>query len=55
MAENRDDIVVYNSCTLCGPHRYLVMKANEMARQGAKMEEIVRALDEGTPPLAICA
>lgn len=46
MAENRDDIVVYNSRTLCGPHRYLVMKANEMARQGAKMEEIVRALDE---------
>ncbi len=46
MAENKDDIVVYNSKTLCGPHRYMVQKARALAKQGAALEEIVAALDE---------
>lgn len=46
MAENKDDIVVYNTKTLCGPHRYMVQKARALAKQGAALEEIVAALDE---------
>lgn len=34
MAENKDDIVVYNTKTLCGPHRYMVQKARALAKQG---------------------
>ena len=32
IAENKDDIVVYNTRTLCGPHRYLVQRAHQMAQ-----------------------
>lgn len=35
------DIVVLNSRTLCGPHRYLVEQAVELARQGKSRDEIV--------------
>ena len=37
---NADQITVINTRTLCGPHRYLVQKAVEMARGGATLEEI---------------
>lgn len=45
MAENKEDIVVYNTRTLCGPHRYMVYKAQQMAKQGATLADIVSALD----------
>ena len=35
------DITVINSRTLCGPHRYMVEKAVEMANSGATRDEIV--------------
>lgn len=48
MGENKEDIVVYNSRTLCGPHRHLVWKAAQMAQQGKSLADIVLALDECT-------
>lgn len=36
------EIVVINSRTLCGPHRYLVEKAVEMQKQGKTLDEIVK-------------
>ena len=48
MAENKEDIVVYNSRTLCGPHRHLVWKAAQMAQQGKSLADIVLALDDCT-------
>lgn len=46
IAENKDDIQVFNTRTLCGPHRYMVQKAHAMAKSGSTMEEILRALEE---------
>jgi len=41
MVENKDRITVFNSRTLCGPHRYMVEKAQEMKEDGFSAEEIV--------------
>jgi len=41
-----DKITVINSRTLCGPHRYLVEKAVEMASQGKSLNEIVKRVEE---------
>lgn len=38
------DITVLNSKTLCGPHRYLVQKANALASEGKTVDEIIEAL-----------
>lgn len=46
ITENKDDIEVFNTRTLCGPHRYMVQKAHAMAKSGSTMEEILRALEE---------
>ena len=46
IAENKEDIEVFNTRTLCGPHRYMVQKAHAMAKAGSSMEEILRALEE---------
>ena len=46
IADNKDDIEVFNTRTLCGPHRYMVEKALAMKNAGATMEEILHALDE---------
>lgn len=46
LAPNKEDIVVYNTKTLCGPQRYLVYKALNLAHEGKSLEEIVAALDE---------
>jgi len=46
IAENKDDIEVFNTRTLCGPHRYMVQKAHAMAKAGSTMEEILHALEE---------
>ena len=41
MVEHPENITVINSKTLCGPHRYMVEKASEMAQAGASLEEIL--------------
>ena len=40
------DITVINSRTLCGPHRYMVEKAVEMANNGATRDEIVAHVEQ---------
>lgn len=44
--EYRDRITVLNSGTLCGPHRYLALKASKMAQEGKSVAEIVETLTE---------
>ena len=41
MSENKDRITVFNSMTLCGPHRYMVETAAKKAAAGASMAELV--------------
>ena len=41
MVENRDRITVFNSRTLCGPHRYMVEKAQKMKEEGKGIPEIL--------------
>ena len=46
ICDNDDDITVVNSRTLCGPHRYLVEKAVQMAQAGASLEELLAWLNQ---------
>ena len=46
LCENADKITVVNTRTLCGPHRYMVEKAVEMAKAGKSKEEILAWLNE---------
>lgn len=46
MVENSDKITVFNSKTLCGPHRYLVDKAVKMANEGKEKLEIMNWLKQ---------
>ena len=46
LCDNRDDITVINTRTLCGPHRYMVQKALEMAKKGDTLEKIVAWLNQ---------
>ena len=39
-ADNADRIKVINTGTLCGPHRYMVERATQMAQAGASLQEI---------------
>ena len=39
-ADNADKIEVINTGTLCGPHRYMVERATQMAQAGASLQEI---------------
>ena len=41
LCENAADITVINTRTLCGPHRYMVEKAVEMAKNGASLQELL--------------
>lgn len=41
MVENNDRITVINSKTLCGPHRYMVEKAQQMKEAGRTAKEII--------------
>lgn len=41
MVEHRDRITVFNSRTLCGPHRYLVEAAQKMKEEGKNAQEIL--------------
>ena len=47
LCENSDRITVINTRTLCGPHRYLVEKAVELAKNGLNKEEILAQLKTG--------
>ena len=46
LCDHCDDITVVNSRTLCGPHRYLVERAVELAKQGATLEELLSWLNK---------
>ncbi len=46
IAENREDITVINTRTLCGPHRYLVECAAAMAREGQDADAIIHMIEE---------
>ena len=45
MSADQDNITVINSRTLCGPHRYLVEKAVELAGQGLSVPQIVEKME----------
>ena len=44
--ENKENITVVNTKTLCGPHRYMVKKALEMKNAGHSAKEIIAWLEE---------
>ena len=46
LCDHRDQITVINTRTLCGPHRYLVEKAVEWAKNGHSAQEIRAKLEE---------
>ena len=46
MGENGEHVTVVNTRTLCGPHRYMVQKCVEMAKNGASLEEILSWLNQ---------
>lgn len=46
LCEKPDRITVFNSRTLCGPHRYLVEKSVEMAKAGRSVQDICLWLEE---------
>ena len=46
MVDNKDNITVFNTKTLCGPHRYMVKKALEMKNAGKSAKEILEWLDK---------
>ena len=41
---HNDNIHVFNSKTLCGPHRYLVLKAVDLASKGFTAKQIIQEL-----------
>ena len=45
MVDNADRITVFNSKTLCGPHRYMVEKAQKMKEEGCSVKEILAWLE----------
>ena len=45
LCENSERITVINTRTLCGPHRYLVEKAVQWAKEGITKERIVEKLN----------
>jgi len=46
MVENRNKITVFNSRTLCGPHRYMVEVAQKMEKAGKSVSEILEWLEQ---------
>lgn len=43
--DNKENITVFNSKTLCGPHRYMVEKAQKMKEDGKSAKEILEWLE----------
>ena len=48
IAQNKDKITVFNTKTLCGPHRYMVEQAQKMKEKGCSVEEILAWLEKAT-------
>lgn len=48
MTEHPEKITVFNSRTLCGPHRYMVERAQQMAEDGKETGEIVEWLEKAS-------
>lgn len=46
LCDHGDRIHVFNSRTLCGPHRYLVEKAVQWVKEGATVPEILERLEQ---------
>ena len=46
LCSHPEDITVINTRTLCGPHRYIVQLAIQMAEAGATLEELVNTINE---------
>lgn len=46
MIEDNSKITVVNSKTLCGPHRYMVEKAQKMKEEGCSIKEILEWLED---------
>jgi len=46
LCDNADKITVVNTQTLCGPHRYMVERCVEMAKEGKSKEKILAWLQE---------
>ena len=46
ICDNSDRITVVNTKTLCGPHRYLVEKATELAKKGLNKKEVIEQIEE---------
>ena len=46
LADNKDNITVFNSKTLCGPHRYMVEKAQKMKEEGHTAKEILAWMEK---------
>lgn len=46
MVENKENITVINTKTLCGPHRYMVKKALQMKNAGKTAKEIIAWLEK---------
>ena len=46
MTENPERITVFNSRTLCGPHRYMTEQAQKMKEEGRSASEILEWLKE---------
>lgn len=46
MVENSERITVFNTKTLCGPHRYMVERAQEMKEAGKSLKEILAWLED---------
>lgn len=46
---HNENIHVYNAKTLCGPHRYLVLKAVDLANKGYTAKEIIQELETLQP------
>lgn len=46
MSKNKENITVINSKTLCGPHKYMVQKAQKMVENGCTKDEVIAAVNK---------
>ena len=45
MVDNKERITVFNSKTLCGPHRYMTEMAQKMKEEGKSIKEIINFME----------
>ena len=46
--DNKENITVFNSRTLCGPHRYMVQRAQQMKEEGKTAKDILEWLKKAS-------